>query len=245
MQVTLGRQFALLVAVVCGILTAAPARADVLRVGTGLNFTWNRAVDGTNSPFVTIPVFNDGPFTGQTIAGWSLRLALVQVSGPVVATFDLASAAYPANHVLSFPDAITKSLSSGQLLASGSDADAVGDFADGPDAGTDPDFDTVPASGDNLLTFRLTTASPLTSGGVYEIRALNNAAGSLSNWTDQDFNDISFSNVPAVASTSVLLGTVTIQAVPEPGSMALLGVASLAGAGYGWRRRRQAAAGSV
>lgn len=240
MRSAISNRYFLVIVAVMGC-SAARTRGDLL-LGSFGTITWDRSVDATNSPLITIPIANYDITSTDTISGWSLRLATVQSSGTVDADFSLPSAALPVNHVLTAADPPSTGGSSADLLvASTTDVDGNGNFADGADADGDPDFDTVPASGRALLQFRLTTASAVGSSGIYQIFALNNSSGLQSGWNDQIFDDRTFGNLLAGDGSSQLLGTVNINgvsAIPEPSAMLLIGVCATGSLGVTTVRRR-------
>jgi hypothetical protein len=113
---------------------------------------------------------------------------------------------------------------------------------------------TVPSSGDNLVTFNLTSTN---ASGTFKIMAFNDSSNGYSNWTYYNASNVNdpnnasnfaFTNIGASGTfpgspQTFSLGTITVTpaAVPEPGSMVLAGIAAAGCAAYGWRRKRRPA----
>lgn len=211
-----------LIAVVLAV--CGGARADMLRLGTGLNVS---VFPGGSSAFVTVPLFNDtGTPTLNHLAGWQVSLRIVpQLGSTGTVSIDTATIGYPANNVLHdpFPAAAPQlTISGGDVTVTSTNADFTGD--------------TVPNSGKALFVVRV-NASP-TALGLFDLVVFNDAAGNRTNWTDSAFTNQAFTNAPFVSGNVLTLGTIT--AVPEPGSLLICVAGCLATGAYGraWRRRR-------
>lgn len=199
---------------------ATPASATTLSVDTGKSLTLQPGTSGT----LTLSITNDAGAITNNFAGWVLGLQLV----PAVSTTGsigygtLANAAVnPAiprsgsdieasNESAAFPAGTTiNGLNSFQSLAIANLVDAT---------------TLLGSTSYNLGDLQITSSGD--ASGVWNVFAINlpSADGTKSYWFDAAFGENNYGNiaVPTTGNTtSVLLGTVTVTAVPEPGSLAL------------------------
>jgi hypothetical protein len=183
----------------------------------------------TNVATMQIGVTNSQVGITPFLAGWLFR---IDVSGvPFGATGDLLfqSATNPGSSYLldGNSDDYTTSLQLSFTRVTAFDTIIFPDI--------DPPVPVdVPATGKYLvdLVFKAGATPPSGTFGIYAVRGFANTT-----WSDIDFNDYEFTNVPDAAGPGVLIGTVTI--VPEPGSISLAVMASVPFMFYVARRRRR------
>jgi hypothetical protein len=199
-----------------------------MSLGTGQNLSWSPS--SNPSPVLTIPVLNDLS-TSQQMAAWALGLQIFRTSGSGTLSIDTSSIGTPSNYVFagSTPNPIQSSQTGGQVFINGDD-----------------NFNSVavPASGKNLVQFSFTSTG---ANGTFDVRAFNDNAGNITNWTDDAFTNNAFTNAPFNTTTMPTLGTITVApaATPEPGSLALAAISGLGLLAHGWRARCRAKASGV
>jgi hypothetical protein len=213
-------------------IAPALAHADLLSVGTGLTITWDRTSAPSGSAVMTIPILNSNTSDPRGLSGWSLAIRIVPEAG-ATGTLAFGSFSYPANEIIS-PSSNLTPAGSPALVTS---ANGVKVSASNSDLSVNGQ-NSVPATGAALFSVNYTSADAV---GKFDIYAWNQTNGLGSYWVDQNGNNTGFTNIPS-ASPSVndlLLGTITVTATPEPGTMLLAFLASGGIATHLVRRRRR------
>jgi hypothetical protein len=84
-------------------------------------------------------------------------------------------------------------------------------------------------------------SATLDAAGTWNVYAVQQADPFAKTfWTNGSLADVQFGNLPQSAGdSSVLIGTISVTAVPEPSSLLLAGSAIVAAGWFGWRSRRQ------
>ena len=98
------------------------------------------------------------------------------------------------------------------------------------------DFDVSGASGPGANLLQMDFLASPSALGLFGIYAVQGATSTQ--WTDTVPSTQFFSNVPDGTGTALIGEVLVTQAVPEPGSIVLLGMGSAALAGWLWCRRR-------
>jgi hypothetical protein len=216
-------------------LAIAPgfAHADLLSVGTGLTVTWDRTAQPSGSAVMTIPIFNSNTSDPRGLAGWTLAIRIVPEAG-ATGTLAFGTFSYPANEIIS-PSSNIVPAGSPSVTTSSNGIQVGASNSDLSTNGQNP----VPASGAALFSVNYTSTDAL---GTFDIYAWNRTSGAGSYWTDQfGLGNTGFTNIPSAAPSvnDLLLGTVTVTATPEPGTMLLAFLASGGIATHLVRRRRR------
>lgn len=224
------------VALVAALATASAARATTLTVDTGKSLTLAPGETGT----LTLSAANDAGAITDNFSGWVLGLQLVPsgVTSGTVSFGSLSNAVVnPAivgslaeleflNELTSFPPGTTvNGRGNYQSLA----------IIDNGDANT-----LAGSTSYNLGDLSLTATGD--ADGTWNVFAVNlpSADGTRSYWYDAGFTEVAFVNIPVPSAgntTSLLIGTVTVTSVPEPGSLTLAAVGALVAVGAAARRR--------
>lgn len=174
------------------------------------DIVWNPPIDGAVSPALSFGVNNDTSPDLDRLQGWQLRLQIMPDTG-AEGTLEFNARSLPTSDYL-------LEGASGGLGGSLSVSDVFA-FDD------DPGFlgVEVPLSGKQLLTVDFST--PDDARGNFKILAIPGLANTQ--WSDANFVDREFENVPLSASNPIVLATVTV--VPEPSTalLACVGLASL------------------
>ncbi len=170
------------------------------------DLTWDWSVAPTVSPPLAISVANDTSPDSDLLQGWQLRLQIEPVNA--VGTLFFHSGDVPANYLL---DGV-----SGGLVASPGGLSLFAFDDDETFQGVE-----VPASGTALINLTFDTFN----GALGEFRLVAVPGLANTEWSDSDFNDRPFTDLPL--SGGGLIELATINVVPEPGSFFLLGLGLL------------------
>jgi hypothetical protein len=218
--------------VVFGLTTAV--RANLVNVGA-LSTTVNMNA-GTQSAFVTIPIYDSAPLTSTSLVAWSLGLRVTPVGGATGSVTIDPTFAYPSGNILTSPNP------SGAPQST-PNSPTTGDITVGA-ANTGFTPVVVTAGGQNLVQLKFNASAG--ASGQFALQLVDDGTPAYTYWTDSSFNDNPFlvNNVPVVLSTQIGTIQVTPAAVPEPSSM-LLTAGLLGAAGWRARRKRKAAAAAT
>ncbi len=186
---------------------------------TGQHLVWNPAAP---SPTHVVGIENLESSTDPLFA-WSLGLQIVP-DPTATGTVQFASTTIPGDYLLA-------GRSGGLVPAFAGPATSISPMGDSDDL-----FEgvVVPETGKNLLATTF-VASPDALGLFYIFAVPDPFAGA--NWFSDDFqNAQAFANVPFTGGP-VLIGSINV--VPEPSALLLIGQMSLALALFSWRCRRR------
>ena len=206
---------------VLALLTGS-AQADVVLSASNPPGTPLTMSPGSTSGTMLVSVVSDNP-PNDVMAAWNFQLAIIPDSGAsgTLMFQDPSSGTPPIP-----PNYLFGSNGLGIAVANGGSTLSANDFFD-PSVGSGV---PVPASpGANLLQMDFLASS--NASGLFGIFALEGAANTL--WNDSNLNTQLFTNVPD-GTGMVQIGEVLIsqaQSVPEPSSIALLGLAGAVLAG--------------
>lgn len=189
----------------CWALISGTAQAGNLTLLAD-DIVWNPQTDGSISPPLLIRVENDTSPDSDLLQGWLLRLQIV-ASGTATGTLEFNS----------------RALATSDYLLEGRSGGLGGSISASEVFGFDDDLlftgVEVPLSGKAL--FQVDFSTPDNAIGTFNIVALPGLANTQ--WSDGNFEDRDFANVPFGAGEPVVLATVTV--VPEP---SMIGLATLA-----------------
>lgn len=225
-----------LVPAVIGLWTVAgTVHADLVTIDT---FGTISMAANSQSSAVILPIYDFNPSISVTdLSGVSLGLRVVRLTGTGTVTIDQASIAYASNNIIASGDQFG--------IISTSNSPTSGDYTYSLQSAGFNGY-TVPnqASEKNTLTLKFNSSAG--ASGQFALELVNGASNGNSNWTDNtaflDHPLYVFNGVGDVAVDSThpgVVGTINISAVPEPGSLALVGALAAAGA---WRARRKRSA---
>lgn len=220
------RSFRWVILLVVG-LSASTLRADLVNIGSIGTITMTA---NTQSPSITIPIYDANTAVASNLVAWSLGLRVVPLSGATGTVTIDSTFSYPlSGNILSSPNP------SGAPQSTPNSPNS-GDYTVGA-ASTGFVPVTVSGSGQNLMTLKVNASAG--ASGNFALQLVDDGTPSYSYWTDSGFNDNPFLfNNTAITSASQI-GTIHVNstaAVPEPSSMLL--TAGLLGFA-GWRTRRK------
>ena len=237
-----GKQRVAILAAVVLFASAAAAQADTMDNLVLLpfgNVNWNISTNPNASPSVAVAIENTVDSSDEIFGGYDLGVAFTTVlgSGKLATT---AVANPTSNPVV--PDFYTTFPKLGIEPDTGT---GTGTFIGNTSSGGG--LYSVPTTAVNLVTMEFDSGSETPSvGSIFDVWA----KGATSPLGDTDYVDnqgdyFTYGNASgnglglANANGNVLLGTVTIQGVPEPSTLALLGVAGAGLAVCALRRIRR------
>jgi hypothetical protein len=225
-----------LFAALATVIVAGPAHAATITLGTSSSLTLQQGASGT----FTFTAANDaGAITN--FLGWTLGIQVLP-AGTTSGSISIGSLLVPsANPILSgtLGGNIDFTAPTVGTLANSGTINGSTQFTFFGMSAND-EFRTVNASTTYNLAALSFLASPTASGtwNVYAVQQQGPTAWK-SYWTDENLTDTPFGNWPSspVGNTAVLVGTIT--AVPEPSTIALLGMSVASAGWYAWRSRRK------
>jgi hypothetical protein len=222
MQATI-RRFVTRVAAAAALGLAAVSggvvSADTLTFGTGINATWDRLAQPLASPVIHLTVANDNNALSPILYGLTLGLSFEPVGG---ATGSLAV------------ETVTNAVAN-PVFSSGIKPPAINPFpGDGYTSISVENFANadVPVS-QSLAGLIGLTLSSTDALGTFNI-VVRSAAEGLTFWNNFDAVEFNFANADSSALT---VGQITVNAVPEPSTLALVGVAGCVAVAGAVRRR--------
>lgn len=225
------RLFVVMVLVVA--LFAPDARSATLTLDTGKAVSLQQGATGS---FV-FSFTNTGTLLGDAFLAWTLGIQLLP-AGANTGTLTLGDLTQPVVDPMpvSSIDILTPTDS---ILVGGASINGTTSYYAMGIAATEVAGTVDAAASYNMGDLALTASGDAL--GVWNMYAVQQSSGERSYWLDvNDFDTpIDFSNLPrSGGNSSILIGTVTVSAVPEPGSFTL-GVLAVVGAAV-WCRRRPA-----
>lgn len=216
-----------------GLLASSARAGDVLSTSDPSGTPLTVSAGATSGPLLLNVVSNNPP--NDIMAAWNIQLEIIPESGASgTLTFqDPATGTPPIP-----PNYIFGSNGLGIAVSNGGSMLSANDFFD-PTVGLGAPVPGAP--GANLLQIDFQASS--NASGLFGIFAVE--GGASTQWTDSNLNTQFFTNVPN-GTGLVEIGEVLVpqaQSVPEPPSLALLGLAGATLAGWQcWRKRKQATA---
>lgn len=231
------RKFAYLLALVLFFGGVVPGSATTLTVDTGKSLELQPGGTG----LFTFSATNDAGAISEDFLGWTMGFQVLPsgvTSGSLTVGELFNAATNPA--VLGVEVEITQPNQIFVLANSGTINGSTG-FRSMTINSLDTLATLQGSTSYNLgdLTF---TASPDAAGtwNVYAVQQADPFAKTY--WTDAALADGQFGNLPqSGGNSSVLVGTISVNAVPEPSSLMLAASAIVASGWFGWRSRRQPA----
>ena len=230
------RLLAALAALVLG-LHVVPASATTLSLDTGKSLSLQPSTTGSMTFSFTN---NAGSITD--FLSWTLGIQVLP-SGSASGTLTLGTLSIPVVNPMptSFVDGTQPTLAT--LANSGTINNSTQYYQisiQGPGTET-----ILGNTSYNMGTLGFTASGA--AAGTWNVYAVQQAGVfAESYWFNDSITDTDFGNLPRGAgNSSILLGTVTVSAVPEPGSLAAAAVTGGIAACCAWRRRRKAGARAV
>lgn len=203
---------------------ASPASAGIISIVTGASSTWDRLAQPAGSTPLTVQFSNDNPTDGafsSSMSGYGVHLRFVPQSGATgtLAISGTSSLTNPITNAL-FP-------SSDFVLANPVEGGFVVSAFESTDTAR-----LVPLAPVNAFSFVLSSSDAL---GTFNM-VVDGIGGSTSynNINDPD-TEYFFGNADGA---NLVVGQITVTAVPEPSSIALIGCAGFALTAWQFRRRR-------
>jgi hypothetical protein len=219
-----------LFATLAAVLMAGSGHATVLSLDTGKSVT----IQQSGSATFTFSATNDAGAITDNFLGWTIGFQVVPL-GTTAGSLTVGSLSQPLTNPmpagsLDFTQPILATLANSGTINGLTQYYAMG-------VSSNDVLQTV----NSLTSYNLGsvgfTASPTASGtwAVYAVQ--QSGALARSYWTDGVFSDSNFGNLPNTGNLSVQIGTIT--AVPEPSTIALLGMSMASAGWYAWRTRRK------
>ena len=195
-------------------------QSDSLSFGTGINTTWDRFTQPSSSPVIQLTVANTNDDLRPILYGLTLGLSFEPVGG---ATGSLA--------ISTVTNAATD-----PVFTSGIKLPQINPFpGDGYTSISVENFPNanapVPQGPAGLIGFTLSSADAI---GTFNI-VVQSFDDGLTSWNNFDAEEFSFANAHYQPLT---VGQITVTAVPEPSTLALVGVAGCVALVAGVRRAR-------
>lgn len=228
------RATGILFAIVAAAL-GATAEATVLSLDTGKSLTLQQGQSGS----FTFSFTNDAGAITEDFVSWTLGIQLLPVAG-ATGSLTLGALAQPATSPMPVGAVDLSGPLAGTTFGNAS-INGTASFSQIVATATETVGTVASAASYNMGTVGVTaSANALGTWNMYAIQQGGTAYQSY--WTNASLTDTDFGNLPRGASTSVsgslLVGTVTVSAVPEPGVVALAGSvgAVVAYVASRWRR---------
>jgi len=205
-------------AILLPVFSSRSAQAALVLTGFG-DQSWDRIASPGETPRFTISIDTDGGPNLNGLFGMQVGIR-IEAAPSSTGTLSFGSATIPTTNRLF--DSYTGPIVSEPAV--GTTGVTIENF---------PASDLLVIGPKNAFDFTLQSIDAL---GVFEIYAMPEFTNYF---TDDELEGVDFANLPTFESGGrFLLGTVTVTAVPEPSSVALLGVVAAVCGGVRYRRRR-------
>lgn len=213
---------------------SSPSPASTLTLDTGKSVT---LLQGTSGTF-TFSATNDAGAITDDFLGWAIGFQVLP-SGSTSGLITVGALSSPAVNPMP--------IGTVQLIQPG-----LFPLANSASLNGSPNFYAMGMTSEDTLgslaeftSYNLANVALSASGdavGTWNVYAVQQAGAFIKTfWNNAATADVTFGNLPQSGNSSILIGTVTVTAVPEPSTISLAGFALVA-AGWAARRRSRRSA---
>lgn len=233
MRCTVVRRASWLCATLAALVMAGPAGATTISLDTGKSLSVSPGASGT----FTFSATNDAGAITSDFLGWTMGIQLLP-SGTTVGTMTIGALAQSLTNPM--PTGVVDiSQPALQTLALSGTINGLTEYYLIGMAATEVLGSLSGNTSYNLGD--LTVNASANAQGTWNVYAVQQGGSFYKTyWTNSTLTDVDFGNLvrgPQGTNNSILIGTVT--AVPEPSTIALLGMSMAIAGWYAWRTRRK------